>query len=336
METMLNHKVVLATRPTGMPTLANFRLDEEGVTEPDPGKVVVAVDVLSIDAFIRTTLEARAYHGSVPIGATVVALGVGRVLQSSVDDFREGDTVFGPLGAQTVATVRAATLRKLDIDKFPATTYLGALGMTTGLTAYFGVIEVGAVKPGETVVVSGAAGAVGSLAGQIARIAGADNVIGIAGGAEKAAFLVDDLGFSAAIDYKNENIEERLAELAPNGIDVFFDNVGGPALDAALMHINEQARVVICGGISHYQDMDHVVGPKNYLKLAERHARMEGFAVTHFSNRFAEAETVLAGWLENSKLIVNEQFEYGIGRFPEALLMLMTGGNRGKLLLDLR
>ena len=336
MEEMVNRKIVLINRPDGMPKLSDFRLEEVKVEEPEAGHVVVATDVLSIDAFIRTTLETRAYHGVVPIGAPIVALGVGHVLHSTVPEFQPGDEVFGPLCAQTVTTLPSVALRKLDTSKFPATAYLGALGMTTGLTAYFGITEVGAVKPGDTVVVSGAAGAVGSLAGQIARISGATNLIGIAGGPEKVAFLVNELGFTAAIDYKNENVEARLAELAPDGIDVFFDNVGGSTLDAALMHIKEFSRVVICGGISHYEDMDNVVGPKNYLKLAERHARMEGFAVTHFGARFPEAEAALTGWLQDGQLIVHEQYEHGIERFPEALLTLLTGGNRGKMLLDLR
>ena len=336
MESLTNHKIVLASRPTGLPQLSDFRMESELVAPPEPGNVVVAVDVLSMDAFIRTTLETHAYHGSVAMGSPIIALGVGHVLHSTVPDLQPGDPVFGPLCAQTICTMPAVAFRKLDISTVPATTYLGALGMTTGLTAYFGVLEVAAVKPGDTVVVSGAAGAVGSLAVQIARIAGAGRVIGIAGGPAKVAFLVDELGCDAAIDYKNENIEARLGELAPGGIDVFYDNVGGAALDAALMHVKEFARVVICGGISHYDDMDHVVGPKNYMKLAERHARMEGFAVTHFGPRFPEAEQALAGWLAEGKLVVHEQFVHGIEQFPEALVMLLTGGNRGKLMLDLR
>ncbi len=336
MEPLVNHKVVLASRPNGMPELSDFRVESLPVAEPEAGQVVIGVDVLSIDAFIRTVLDERSYHGSVQLGGTITALGVGHVLDSTVDELQPGDAVFGPLGAQTIVTLPAFAVRKLDVSRVPATTYLGALGLTTGLTAYFGVLEVGAVKPGDTVVVSGAAGAVGSLAGQIARIAGAGRVIGIAGGPEKVSFLVDELGYDAGIDYKNENVEARLHELAPDGINVFFDNVGGDTLDAVLMNISEGARVVICGGISQYADMNHVTGPRNYLKLAERHSRMEGFAVTHFHARFAEAETALSEWVNSGALVVHEQFEHGIERFPHALQTLLNGGHRGKMLLDVR
>jgi NADPH-dependent curcumin reductase CurA len=184
------------------------------------------------------------------------------------------------------------------------------------------------------VVVSGAAGAVGSVAGQLARLAGASRVIGIAGGPSKVAFLVDELGFDFGIDYKNEDVAKRLAELAPDGVNVMFDNVGGDILDAVLENIVEGSRVVICGAISQYQHMDQVRGPKNYLKLAERHARMEGFAVTHFHAKFAVAEAALAGWLRNGELIVREHVEHGIENFPATLDLLLTGGHTGKLLLQ--
>ena len=336
MTDLTNRKVVLSARPDGMPALADFDVVDEAVEPIAAGQVIVEVDVLSIDAFIRTVLEERSYHGSVRLGGTVTALGVGRVIESTADGFRPGDAVFGPLGAQTIATLPAAALRTIDVTRVPATTYLGGLGLTTGLTAYFGIIEVGAVQPGDTVVVSGAAGAVGSVAGQIARIAGAGRVIGVAGGPEKVAFLVDEMGYDAGIDYKSDDIGARLRELAPEGIDVFFDNVGGAILDAVLMEIKEGSRLVICGGISQYGDMDHVVGPRNYLKLAERHARMEGFAVTHFASRHGEAEAALAGWIDDGRLVVHEQYEYGIDRFPHALRTLLSGGHRGKMLLDLR
>ena len=188
-------------------------------------------------------------------------------------------------------------------------------------------------QKGDTVVVSGAAGAVGSLAGQIARLSGASRVIGIAGGPHKTAFLVDELGFDAAIDYKNENVETRLGELAPNGVDVFFDNVGGDTLDAVLMHIKDGTRVVICGAISQYQDMDNVRGPKNYLKLAERHATMAGFAVFHFAEHYERAEKQLTQWLASGQLIMREHIEQGIDRFPAALNILQNGGHHGKLLV---
>ena len=334
---ILNSRIVLAQHPQGMPQLTDFTFESAiPVAAPGPGEVIVEVDVLGIDAFIRTMLEDRkGYHGSVGIGDTVTALGVGRITHSAAEGFEPGDAVFGPLGAQTVARLPAAFLRKIDTSAVPATTYLGALGLTTGLTAYFGMHAVGAIKPGDTVVVSAAAGAVGSLAGQIARLEGAGRVIGIAGGPRKTAFLVDELHFDAAIDYKNDDVAERLSELAPNGVDVFFDNVGGAILDAVLMQIREGARVVICGAISQYSDMANVSGPSNYLKLAERHSRMEGFAVTHFAEQFPEAELALTGWLRGGELVVHEHVEHGIEQFPQALQMLFTGGHEGKLLLSM-
>ena len=333
MATYTNRRIVLASRPAGTFRPADLALETEEVAALEPGQALVQVDTLSIDAFIRTILDDGSYHQSVPLGGMVTALGVGTVVDSADESLQPGDRVFGPLAAQTHARFPAAFLRKLDVGTVPATAYLGALGLTTGLTAYFGICEVGAVAAGDTVVVSGAAGAVGSLAGQLARIAGAGRVIGIAGGPRKAAFLVDELGFDAAIDYKHEDVPARLRELAPEGVDVFFDNVGGAILDAVLFQIRERGRIVICGAISQYERMDRVAGPSNYLKLAERHARMEGFAVTHFAARFGEAETALAGWLAEGRLKVHEHVVHGIENFPTALHTLLTGGHEGKLLL---
>jgi NADPH-dependent curcumin reductase len=330
----INRKVVLVHRPQGTPLDADFTMVDEPVAALTPGHVLVQVDVLGIDAFIRTVLDEGAYHGTAKIGAAVVALGVGRVVESNDPSFSPGDHVFGPLGAQTFATLPAATLRKLDVRAVAATDYLGALGLTTGVTAYFGIFEVGAVKAGDTVVVSGAAGAVGSVAGQLARLAGASRVIGIAGGPDKVAYLTDELGFTAGIDYKNEDVSARLRELAPDGIDVFYDNVGGDILDAVLMQIVEGSRIVICGAISQYQNMADVRGPRNYLKLAERHARMEGFAVTHFQAQFPAAEAALAAWLASGELIMAEHIEVGVENFPATLRLLLNGGHRGKLLLQ--
>jgi NADPH-dependent curcumin reductase len=329
----VNRKVVLAHRPAGTPLDSDFKIVDEPVAELAPGHVLVQVDVLGIDAFIRTVLDEGAYHGTASLGAAVVALGVGRVLESTDDALAPGDHVFGPLGAQRFATLPGGALRKLDVTDVGPTAYLGALGLTTGMTAYFGIFEVGAVKTGDTVVVSGAAGAVGSMAGQLARLAGASKVIGIAGGPEKVAFLTDELGLDAGIDYKNEDVGARLRELAPDGIDVFYDNVGGDILDAVLMQIVEGSRVVICGAISQYQNMDDVRGPRNYLKLAERHARMEGFAVTHFHAQFPKAEAALAGWLASGELVMHEHYETGVEDFPATLRLLLSGGHQGKLML---
>ena len=332
--TYTNRRIVLARRPAGAFCTTDLSTDVEEIAGPTEGSAIVQVDTLSIDAFIRTVLDDGSYHQSVPIGGLITALGVGTVIDSADASLQPGDRVFGPMGAQSFCHFPAAALRKLDTGTVPATAYLGALGMTTGLTAYFGIFEVAAVAAGETVVVSGAAGAVGSMAGQLARIAGAGRVIGIAGGPYKAAFLVNELGFDAAIDYKNEDVATRLRELAPDGVDVFYDNVGGSILDTVLFQIGERGRVVICGAISQYEHMDHVAGPSNYLKLAERHARMEGFAVFHFAARFGEAENALAGWLAEGRLLVHETVLHGIDSFPTALDTLLTGGHQGKLLLQ--
>lgn len=288
-----------------------------------------------MDAFINTMLEEKAYHGSISIGGIIAAFGVGRVLESNSPDFGVGDAVKGMLSAQTIATVPAATISRVDADRVPLSAHLGAIGVTSGVTAYIGVRDVGAVQPGETFVVSGAAGGVGSLAGQIARIDGA-RVIGIAGGAKKVEHLTKDLGFDAAIDYKSEDVDARLRELAPEGIDVFFDNVGGEVLDMVLDQIRSRGRIVICGAISQYLDGDllqGVRGPSLYLRLAERNARMEGFAVNNCPERYEEAEAALTEWLVRGQIRQHEHIEEGLENFGTTLGMLFMGGHMGKLLL---
>jgi len=329
-----NRKVVLAHRPNGIPDPSCFRVEQEALSPLEDAQVRIDVSHLSIDAFIRTSLEEVAYHQPVPIGGTITALGVGRVRESRSDRFAPGDAVMAPLGAQTIATLPDIMVQPIDEKRAPITAYLGVLGMTAGLTAYFGIREVGNVQSGETVVVSAAAGAVGSLAGQIARIDGA-HVIGIAGGADKCRYLTKELGFDAAVDYKGEDVDARLRELAPEGIDVYFDNVGGPMLDVILDQIREQARVVICGAISQYHgDMSQGVrGPNLYLRLAERHARMEGFAVSHFGAQFGPAQSQLADWLAEGALKLPEHIENGIENFGATLQLLFEGGHTGKLML---
>ena len=333
--TSLNRRVVLARRPNGLPVPADFRIEHEALGDLPAGHVRVDVELLAIDAFIRTILEETSYHRPVPLGGIVTAFGVGHVVESRARELKTGDAVRGPLLAQTLATLPARMLEKVDTGRAPLSAHLGVLGLSSGVTAYLGVRDVGAVKPGETFVVSGAAGGVGALAGQIARIDGA-RVIGIAGGAAKLEYLVKDLGFDAAIDYKREDVDARLRELAPEGIDVFFDNVGGELLDVALDQIRPGARIVICGAISQYQgDVSRGVrGPSLYLRLAERNARMEGFAVNNCPDRVGEAEEALAGWLARGDIRLHEHVEHGLERFGEVLGMLFTGGHVGKLLLE--
>ena len=328
----INRKVVLTQFVTGMVGPEHFRIEEEMARAPEAGELLIKADTLSIDAFIRTSLNAvEGLHTQVPVGAAIVALGVGRVIESNAPGFEVGDAVTGPLMAQTYATMPAAMMQKID-DALPLSTYLGALGLTTGLTAYAGICYVGEVKAGETVLVSAAAGAVGSIAAQVAKNLGA-RVIGLAGGPAKCAFLTEVLGLDGAIDYKNEDVAARLKALAPDGIDVFFDNVGGELLDIALDNIRERGRVVICGAISQYNDHEHVRGPSLYLRLAERYARMEGFTVMHFTARLGEAQTQLVQWLNAGKLKMPEQVVHGIDAFPAALRTLFEGGNTGKMLV---
>ena len=328
-----NRKVVLRTRPEGrMPEESDFAIETESLGEPAPGMVLLEVSRISIDAFIRTTLDSEAFHGSVGLGAPVTALGVGRVLASGADELSEGDWVTGPTMAQTHAMMPAAAYQRIDADLAPPSTYLGILGMTTGLTAYFGLLEVANPQAGETVVVSGAAGAVGSVVCQLAKIRGA-RVIGIAGGPAKSEYITGTLGADAAIDYKNDDVAARLDELAPDGIDVFFDNVGGELLDLVLDRLAMGARISICGAISQYGDLTNVRGPSLYLRLAERNSTMRGFTVDHFQARFGEAAQDLAGWMQAGVLQLPEHVEEGIERFPAALIKLFTGGHMGKLLV---
>lgn len=332
MASRTNRKIVLAHRTEGLPDPSCFRVEEETVSEPAPGEVLVEVSQLSIDPFIQGSLSEEGSGASVPLGGTVVGLGVGRVFESAHSELRPGDPVVGPLGIQTLATLPGSRVQKVDEKRAPLTAYLGALGLTAGLTAYFGIREIGAVKAGETVLVSAAAGGVGSISGQIARLDGA-RAIGIAGGPHKLRYVVDELGLDACIDYKSESVEARLRELAPEGIDVYFDNVGGELLDIVLDQIRMRARIVICGAISQYGDMQHMRGPSRYLRLAERHSRMEGYAVTHFAERFEEARGELARWLDEGKLHVREHVDHGIENFPRTLARLYDGSHIGKLLL---
>jgi len=330
---MQTKKAVLAQRPEGAPKVSDFKIMEAELPPLEEGQVLIQIEHLSIDAFIRATLAGpQGHHGTIDLGTPVTALGVGRVLDSRFEGLEQGDATFGPFGAQTHAVVPGNMLRKLDESAVPARAYLGALGMTTGLTAYAGMICVGGVKAGDTVVVSAAAGAVGTVACQLGKIKGA-RVIGIAGGQEKCDFLINEIGCDAAVDYKAGNVAKALAEAAPDGLDLFFDNVGGEILDAALDNMAKEARVVICGAISQYNDLQHVKGPSLYLRIPERNARMLGFTVDHYASEFATMESDLAGWIADGQINMPEQIVAGIDHFPDAIVMLMNGGNRGKLLV---
>lgn len=328
----INQRVTLVKRPAGPATPDHFILESESLPDLEAGEVRVQVEYLSVDAAIRTMLQGKGFHTQIGVGEVIRAGGVGRIVESAADGWDVGDAVRGQMGAQSMLTTKAKRLEKLDNPIDPLSTYLGALGGSTGVTAWVGVREVGKPQPGETFVVSAAAGAVGSIAGQIAKIDGA-RVIGIAGGPEKCAHLVEVLGFDEAIDYKNSDVNERLQELAPDGVNVFYDNVGGPILDAVLDNIALGARVVICGAISQYDDMENVTGPSLYLRLAERRSRMEGFAYFHYPDSIAPAMADLAGWLADGSLVMPEDILDGIESFPEAVYFMFQGGNTGKLLV---
>jgi NADPH-dependent curcumin reductase len=328
-----NHQVRLAARPSGLPRPSDWDLVEEPAPVPGPGEFVVAISLLSLDPAMRGWMNAGAsYIDAVEIGAVMRAGAIGRVVASEHPGFGVGEHVYGAFGVQEYASSDGAGVMKVDPSLAPLPTYLGTLGMT-GMTAYFGMLDVGALKDGDVVVVSGAAGAVGSVAGQIAKIKGA-RVIGIAGGQEKCRWLVEDLGFDAAIDYKTQDVSRALREGAPDGVDLYFDNVGGDILDAVLTRLARGARIVICGAVSQYNATEHVQGPSNYLSLLVHRASMTGMVVFDYAARFGEAAREIAGWLRDGRLISREEvIEGGVSAFPDALLKLFAGENTGKLVL---
>src|SRR5271163_1140090 len=292
-----NRQVRLAARPSGLPRPADWEFTSEPVPVPGAGEFVTQISHLSIDPAMRGWMNAGAsYLPPVEIGAVMRAGGIGRVTASEHDGFAVGDHVYGTFGVQEYAVSDGRGVLKLDLSLAEPTAYLGVLGVT-GLTAYFGLLEVGKAKEGDTVVVSGAAGAVGSVAGQIAKIKGC-RTIGIAGGEEKCRWLTDELGFDAAIDYKHGEVPRALREHAPDGIDVYFDNVGGEILDAALTRLARGARIVICGAVSQYNSTEGVRGPANYLSLLVARASMIGMVVFDYAPRFGEAAREIARWMQ--------------------------------------
>lgn len=331
MSTLQNRQFKLTARPVGMVKRSDFEFVTTPAGEPGPGEALVRVEYLSLDPAMRGWMNAgRSYIAPVGIGDVMRAGGIGRVVASNEPSLAVGDTVVGMTGVQDYAVVKAKEVTKVDPRMAPLPRFLGALGMP-GLTAYFGLMDIGQPKEGETVVVSAAAGAVGAVVGQIAKIQGC-RAIGIAGGAEKCRY-VEELGFDAAIDYKNEDVREGLARHCPKGIDIYFDNVGGEILDTALTLLAPRARIIICGAISQYNNLEAMQGPRNYMSLLVNHARMEGFVVFHYAARYAEGMKALAGWTMAGKLKAREHIVEGLETFPETLQMLFRGENFGKLVL---
>ena len=329
-----NHQFRLIRRPVGAVQRSDFEYAAAPLRALAEGEILVQIEYVSLDPAMRGWMNEskESYMPPVALGEVMRAIAVGRVLESRHPGFAAGEHVSGLLGVQEYAIHNGQGLSKVDPALAPLPLFLGALGMP-GLTAYFGLLDVGQPKAGDTVLVSGAAGAVGALVGQIARIKGA-RVIGIAGGADKVRYLVEELGFDAAIDYKAEDVAAALRRLAPQGVDVFFDNVGGAILDAALANLAHGARVVICGAISQYNNTAPVAGPSNYLQLLVKRASMRGVMVADYYPRAMEAIVAMAGWIKSGQLKTREDVVAGLESFPETFNKLFTGANQGKLVLQ--
>ncbi|MGZ5715388.1 MAG: NADP-dependent oxidoreductase [Caldimonas sp.] len=336
--TTTNQQIRLARRPSGMPVRDDWSFTSEPAGDPDEGGVLVRTLVLSLDPAMRGWMnEGKSYIAPVGIGEVMRAGGIGEVVASKTPKFAVGDRVSGALGVQQYARFDAAqlakgALAKIDLRLGTMTQWLNVLGMP-GMTGYFGLMDVGQPRPGETVVVSGAAGAVGQTVGQLAKIKGC-RAVGIAGGPAKCEWVVKELGFDACIDYKAGPVKDGLKAHCPKGVDIYFDNVGGDILDAVLTRINRKARIVICGAISQYNNTEPVKGPANYLSLLVNRARMEGIVVFDNAERFPTAIAELAGYLKDGRMKSREDVVSGLETFPETLLKLFKGENFGKLVLQ--
>lgn len=326
----MNRQWVLASRPVGAPSLKNFRLNEAAIAPPQRDEVLINTLFLSVDPHIRARMRnVKSYAPPYDINHVIESGAVGQVVQSSSPHFKSGDFVLGKWGWQEQPTVSAATLSTLSAQPEKLSLALGALGMP-GLTAYFALLDIGQPKPGETVLVSGAAGAVGSLVGQIAKMKGC-RVVGVAGSDEKCAVLKNELGFDGALNYKTtRNLRSELRDLCPNGVDVYFDNVGGPISDAAITLINQRARIVICGQIALYNREKTEEGPRNWLYLLVYRARMEGFLVMDYAHRYPEGLAALNRWIDQGLLKTRETVVEGFENTPRAFLGLFSGDNLGK------
>ena len=328
----LNRKITLARRPVGAAALDDFALVEEPSREPVDGEVAVQVELVSVDPYQRGRMnEGRSYAEGLKLGDVIVAAAVGRVVASRSEGFCAGDRVLGYLGWQEFATVRGGALSRLDADRAPASAYLGVLGLP-GVTAWMGMELIGKPQPGETVVVSAAAGAVGGVAGQLAKAAGA-RVVGVAGGAAKRRFVLEELGFDAAVDYRDPDFRRLVADATPDGIDVYFENVGGPVSTAALARLNDFARVPLCGLIAEYDG-----APATKVEVAAlltRRVRVQGFICTDHMDLWSRAVTELTSLYQAGRLRYRESVAYGLEAAPRALLGVLRGENVGKQLVSL-
>ncbi len=329
----VNRQFVLASRPVGLPRETDFRLVEAPIHGLKDGEVLVRAMYLSVDPYMRGRISGmKSYAAPVEVGELMVGGGVARVLESKNTGFAVGDVVDIYMGWQEYTVSNGRGLRKLDPAVAPVSTALGVLGMP-GLTAYFGLLDVCAPKSGETVVVSGAAGAVGSTVGQIAKIKGC-RTIGIAGGDDKVAYIVAECGYDAAFNYKTtEDYAAKLTELCPHGIDVYFDNVGGPITDAVFGLINVGARISICGQISQYNNTEAEMGPRLLGALIVARAKVQGFLITDYAPRFGPALAEMAGWVRAGKIKYREDIVEGFENLPKAFIGLLQGENIGKRLV---
>ncbi len=331
---MTNRQITLAARPVGFPQESDFALVESPLPEPGPGEVLVRSEFLSLDPYMRARMsEARSYEKPTAIGGVMTGQVVGEVVESDDRRFAPGDLVVGQLGWQEYAVARGSALRKIDIRLAPASAWLHVVGVT-GLTAYFGLFDIGRPRPGDTVVVSGAAGAVGQIVGQLATIAGC-RTVGLAGGPEKVADLKELYGYDVGIDYKRDDVNAALKEACPSGIDVYFDNVGGALSETIFRRLAIGARVPICGQISQYNLAEPELAPRNLGFLIVFRATLAGFLVTDYVHRFEEGLTRLGGLLREGRLQYREDVTEGLEHAPRAFIGMLNGENRGKTLVKL-
>jgi len=329
-----NRRMVLAERPTGMVDASTVRLEESDLPQPGEGEALARVRYISIDPTIRTWMDdAPGYLPPIAIDEVVRSGGIVEVVDSNSDTYKPGDLLFGFSGWQDYVIASEATGYQALPEGVPPTLALSLFGIT-GMTAYFGLIDVGRVQEGDVVVVSGAAGATGSTVGQIAKIKGAGKVIGIAGGPQKCAFIGDELGFDETIDYKSDNVAARLREAAPEGIDLYFDNVGGEILDACLAQLALRGRIVLCGAIASYNESGTGKGIANTSNLIVKRGRMEGFLILDYFDRLDAARAEIASWLAEGKIKSSEHVVEGLENAPDALNLLFTGGNTGKVIVQ--
>ena len=331
----MNKQLKLAKRPVGMPAADTWVLEESSIPTIKEGEFLLRQDYISLDPAMRGWMnDVKSYIPPVQIGEVMRAGSIGEVIESKHPKFKVGDSVTGWGGVQQYIATNGQGFYTVDTKLAPAPMYIGTLGMP-GMTAYFGILEVGQIKEGEVVLVSGAAGAVGSVVGQIAKIKGC-TVIGTAGGPEKCKYVTEELGFDACIDYKNENVYKELRTAAPKGIDVYFDNVGGEILDIALAQIRKKARIVICGAISQYNNKEAIKGPSNYLSLLVNRGTMTGMVVMDYAKDFGTAAQNMGMWMAQGKLKSKEDIYTGIDNFYETFQRLFNGKKMGKLVLKIK